>query len=157
MGRQIVTDLAMVVRSASYALQFDGCGCHSFICTRYIYIDRRVTVEASYAPTYIHALYKQAMASLPVIDFSSLDRQANAVQLTQAMETIGFVYLDNVPGYDREVESKLHKAAEWFFSKPLEEKITVSSKNWNKDSSGVYRGYVPINQSLTKLSCAGCW
>ena len=85
------------------------------------------------------------MASLPVIDFSSLDRQANAVQLTQAMETIGFVYLDNVPGYNREVESKLHKAAEWFFSKPLEEKITVSSKNWNKDSSGVYRGYVPIN------------
>ena len=85
------------------------------------------------------------MASLPVIDLSNPDRQATAKQLTQAMETVGFVYLDNVPGYNKEVEGKLHKAAEWFFSKPLEEKITVSSKNWNKDSSGVYRGYVPIN------------
>lgn len=85
------------------------------------------------------------MASLPVIDFSNPHRQATAAQLTKAMETVGFVYLDNVPGYNKEVEGKLHKAAEWFFSKPLEEKLTVSSKKWNKNSSGVYRGYVPIN------------
>ena len=85
------------------------------------------------------------MANIPVIDFSDPDRQANAKRLTEAMETVGFVYLDNVPGYNKEVESKLHKAASWFFSKPLEEKILLSSKNWNKDSSGVYRGYVPIN------------
>ena len=85
------------------------------------------------------------MATLPVIDFSDPDRQANAKKLTEAMETVGFVYLDNVPGYSKEVEEKLHKAATWFFSKPLDEKRTVSSKNWNPDSTGVYRGYVPIN------------
>lgn len=85
------------------------------------------------------------MASLPVIDFSKSDRHANAKQLTEAMEKVGFVYLDNVPGYNKEVESKLHAAAEWFFCKPLEEKLTLSNKNWNKDSSRVYRGYVPIN------------
>ena len=80
-----------------------------------------------------------------MIDFSHPDRQANARELTKIMESVGFVYLDNVPGYSREVETKLHEAAAWFFSKPLEDKIAVSPKNWNKDSSGVYRGYVPIN------------
>lgn len=85
------------------------------------------------------------MASLPVIDLSCSDRQANAKQLTKAMETVGFVYLDNVTGYNKEIEEKLHKAAEWFFRKPRDEKIKASSKNWNKDSEGVYRGYVPIN------------
>ena len=85
------------------------------------------------------------MATLPVIDFPNPDRVANAKKLMGAMETVGFVYLDNVPGYDKEVEKSLHKAATWFFSKSLEEKITTSSKNWNKASSGVYRGYVPIN------------
>ena len=85
------------------------------------------------------------MASLPVIDLSNSDRQANAKQLVQAMETVGFVYLDNVPGYNIEIEENLLKAAKWFFAKSLDEKIAVSSKNWNKESSGVYRGYVPIN------------
>ena len=85
------------------------------------------------------------MESLPVVDFSNPDRQAKAKELTRIMESVGFVYLDNVPGYNKEVEAKLHEAAAWFFSKPLEEKIAVSPKNWNKDSSGVYRGYVPIN------------
>ena len=85
------------------------------------------------------------MASLPVVDFSNPDRQANAKQLTEAMESVGFLYLDNVAGYNKDIEEKLHKAAEWFFKKPLGEKIKVSSKNWNKDAQGVYRGYVPIN------------
>ena len=80
-----------------------------------------------------------------MIDFSNPDRQAKAKKLTRIMESVGFVYLDNVPGYNKEVEAKLHEAAAWFFSKPLEEKIALSLKNWNKDSSGVYRGYVPIN------------
>lgn len=85
------------------------------------------------------------MATLPVIDLSNPDRQANAKQLTEAMETVGFVYLDNVPGYNKEIEKGLHKATSWFFSKSLEEKKRVSSKNWNPDSAGVYRGYVPIS------------
>ncbi len=83
--------------------------------------------------------------SVPIIDLSSPDREATARKLVQAMETVGFVYLDNVPGFDRSVEERLHKAASWFFSQSLEEKLTVSSKNWNKDAAGVYRGYIPIN------------
>ncbi len=83
--------------------------------------------------------------SVPVIDFSNPDRDANSKLLMQAMETVGFVYLDNVPGFNRDVEEKLLQASKWFFAKPLEEKITVSCKNWNKDATGVYRGYIPIN------------
>lgn len=68
------------------------------------------------------------------------------------MESVGFVYLDNVPGCNKEVEAQLHEAATcFFFSKPLEEKIVVSPKNWNKDSPGVYRGYVPINLDQSHL------
>ena len=82
---------------------------------------------------------------LSVIDLSSSDRLGNAKKLTEAMETVGFVYLDNVPGFDKEAEKNLHKAAEWFFSRPLEEKKLVSPKKWNKHAKGVYRGYVPIS------------
>ena len=83
--------------------------------------------------------------SIPVIDFSSPDREANAKRLVAAMETVGFVYLDNVPGYNQEVEEKLLKAAKWFFTKPLAEKLKVSNRQWNKDASSVYRGYIPDN------------
>ena len=86
-----------------------------------------------------------SMEILPVVDFSNPNRQAKAKQLTEAMETVGFVYLDKVPGYSVEVEESLHKAAVWFFSKTLSEKLTVSSRNWNPKALGVYRGYVPIN------------
>ena len=89
----------------------------------------------------------QSMESLPIIDFSSPDRLATGKELTKAMETVGFVYLDNVPGFNKEVEENLHKAASWFFSLSLDEKLRVSPKKWNPDAKGVYRGYVPINEA----------
>ena len=82
---------------------------------------------------------------LAVIDFSNPDRQANAKQLTEAMETVGFVYLDNVPGYNKEAEASLLEATDWFFSLPIEQKLRLSPKRWNKEAAGVYRGYIPIN------------
>ena len=69
----------------------------------------------------------------------------------KAMETVGFVYLDNVPGFNKEVEENLHKAASWFFSLSLDEKLRVSPKKWNPDAKGVYRGYVPINEAEDHL------
>ena len=85
------------------------------------------------------------MDSLPVINLFSSDRQDTAKRLVQAMETAGFVYLDNVPGFDKDAEEALLKAATWFFSQPLEEKLRCSPKRWNDAALGVYRGYVPIN------------
>ena len=93
----------------------------------------------------------RTIMSLPIIDFSSPNRLATAKMLTEAMETVGFVYLDNVPGFNKEVEEKLHKAANWFFSLPLDEKLRLSPKNWNPDAEGVYRGYVPISEADNHL------
>lgn len=85
--------------------------------------------------------------SVPVIDFSGTDRSATAKKLVEAMETVGFVYLDNVPGYNAETEKAVYEAAKWFFNLPVEEKMKLSSKRWNKDARGVYRGYVPMDPS----------
>ena len=86
-----------------------------------------------------------SMDSLPIIDLSNSDRVDNAKRLVQAMETAGFVYLDNVPGFDRVAEETLLKAATWFFSQSLEEKLRCSPKRWNDTAPGVYRGYVPLD------------
>jgi len=50
-----------------------------------------------------------AMESLPVIDFPNPDRHELTKELTKAMEVVGFVYLDNVPGYNKEVEESCTK------------------------------------------------
>ena len=85
------------------------------------------------------------MDSLPIVNLSNSDRQDTAKRLVQAMETAGFVYLDNVPGFDRDAEETLLKATSWFFSQPLEEKLRCSPKRWNDAATGVFRGYVPID------------
>lgn len=72
--------------------------------------------------------------SLPIIDMSNPDRQETARKLTKTMETEGFVYLDNVPGFNKQVETELLEAAQRFFSLPLEEKLRYSTKKWNKDA-----------------------
>ena len=83
--------------------------------------------------------------NLPIVDFAKADRHANAQHLAEAMKTVGFVYLDNVPGYNREVEANLHKATDWFFSLPIDKKLRLSPKKWNKEADCLYRGYVPVN------------
>lgn len=85
------------------------------------------------------------MDSIPIIDFSDSDREKNAKLLVKAFETVGFVYLDNVPGYSNVLEGRLLDACKWFFSLPLEEKLKLSPKKWNSEAQGVYRGYVPIS------------
>ena len=89
--------------------------------------------------------------SLPIVDFSNADRRANAQHLAEAMRTVGFVYLDNVPDYDKEVEATLHKAINWFFSLPLDKKLCLSPRKWNKDAECVYRGYIPMNVAEGQL------
>lgn len=86
-----------------------------------------------------------SMESLPVIDFSKPDREATSKELVKAMETVGFLYLDNVPGYDKNVEDKLLEVSEWFFSLTLEEKLKLSTQKWYDKSKSLYRGYCPIN------------
>lgn len=80
--------------------------------------------------------------SLPVVDLSSPDRLGNARAIVHAMETIGFLVLDNIPGYD---EQKLLEATRWFFDLPLERRMRVSRKKWNEHAKNLYRGYFPVD------------
>ena len=91
-------------------------------------------------------------SSLPVIDMSSPNREETARKVVKAMETVGFAYLDNIQGYNKEVEAELLKASQKFFSLPLEEKLQYSPKIWNDKGKGnLYRGYCPINVAHNSL------
>lgn len=83
---------------------------------------------------------------LPIIDMSSPDRQEKAEMLVRAMETVGFAYLDNVPGYNKDKEAELLEAVQRFYSWPLEKRLRYAPKRWNKESEGnLYKGYCPCN------------
>ena len=82
---------------------------------------------------------------LPIIDLSVVSSNCN--KLTKGMESVGFVYFDNVPGYSKDMECELLESTKWFYSLPLENKLLLSPKNWNRDAHCVYRGYVPIDIS----------
>lgn len=71
---------------------------------------------------------------IPVIDFSSQDRQEKARQIVNAMETIGFLFLDKVPGHD---EDELGKWVEWFWSFSEEKKMKIARRRYNPSNKHV--------------------
>lgn len=88
---------------------------------------------------------KQDNSGLPIIDMSAPNRLETARMLIKAMETIGFVYLDNIPGYNQDKERELLEIAQQFFSLPLKDKLQYSPKRWNKEGKGgLYKGYTPF-------------
>ena len=89
------------------------------------------------------------MASIPVIDFSSADRAKTAREIVQAMETVGFLYLDNIPGYDKNYEEELLRYTKWFFTFPLEKKLQLATKKYNKSSKQQYRGYFGLDENYS--------
>lgn len=72
--------------------------------------------------------------AIPVIDFSSPDRREKARQIVTAMETIGFLFLDKVPGHD---EDELRKWVDWFWSFSYEKKMTIARKRYNPENKHV--------------------
>jgi isopenicillin N synthase-like dioxygenase len=87
---------------------------------------------------------------LPIIDLAKARDQAQrlavARQLVHALETVGFLFLDNVEGFDSE---RLLSNARWFFNLRDDQKLQVSRKLWNVDSQNHYRGTIMID----KCSC----
>ncbi|XP_062504312.1 isopenicillin N synthase-like [Corticium candelabrum] len=83
------------------------------------------------------------MASLPVVDLSCDDRKASS-KVVEAMQTVGFVLLENVPHFD---EKLVFNATEWFFNLSDETKFCVTRKKWNKRAKSVYRGYFPVDDT----------
>lgn len=98
------------------------------------------------------AISTMASSGLSIIDMSSPNRQEKAEKLVKAMETIGFAYLDNVPGFNKKVEAELFKVVKRFYSLPLEERLQYAPKRWNKDSKGgLYKGYCPVDKTNKQL------
>jgi isopenicillin N synthase-like dioxygenase len=71
---------------------------------------------------------------LPVIDFSSPDRLKKAQEIVRAMETVGFLFLDKVPGHDERV---LRKWVDWFWSLSKEKKMKIARKRYNPTNKHV--------------------
>lgn len=89
------------------------------------------------------------MESLPAVDFSSPDIKGTASRIVHIMETVGFLYLDNVPDYNVQVEEELLEAHKWFFSFPLEKKMRVARYLYNKQSGNFYRGYFGLDKDYS--------
>ncbi|KAK7489015.1 hypothetical protein BaRGS_00019676 [Batillaria attramentaria] len=85
--------------------------------------------------------------TLPAIDMGKARdpdlRREVARQLVHALETVGFVFIENVVGF--EPHTLLDKAR-WFFSLPDAQKQEVARKLWNPLSKNHYRGYFPLQE-----------
>ena len=78
---------------------------------------------------------------LPIIDLARTDREALGKEVVNALETSGFLFIDNVKGLEFD---KLYESCKWFFNQPVEIKNAIMRNHWNKDNSNVYRGYFPV-------------
>ena len=87
-------------------------------------------------------------SSIPTVDISRAksDRQETATQLVRALEDVGFLFLDNVEGFDPD---ELYRATVRFFNLPEERKKDVSTVTWNPKSKHVYRGYFPAEEGAS--------
>ena len=94
---------------------------------------------------YIESFESVSEKKLPlaVVDMSEATSNPAKVafQIINALETVGFMYLKNVPQFDDE---QLLQLTHWFFDLPVSHKRNVTRKNWREDSNQIYRGYFPV-------------
>ncbi|XP_069132125.1 uncharacterized protein [Argopecten irradians] len=88
------------------------------------------------------------MNTIPVVDLSRFGtHQAEEASIVvKGLEKVGFLYVDNVDGYN---SAKLEECCKWFFGQPTEVKDPITKKIWNKNNRNVYRGYFPIIENQT--------
>ncbi len=73
--------------------------------------------------------------SLPVVDYSLQDRSEQARRIVEIMENLGFLFLENIPGYD---EDELRWCQEFFFDvMPPEKKLQLARVMYNPESKQV--------------------
>ena len=89
------------------------------------------------------------MDTLPIVDFSSTDTEGTASRIVHIMETVGFLYLDNVPGYNLEEEAELLEINKWFFNLPKERRLKVARYLYNKNNKVFYRGYFGLDKDYS--------
>ena len=72
-------------------------------------------------------------SSLPVIDYSLKDREAQAKRVVDIMSSLGFLFLENVPGYS---EDDLRWCVDFFFKEmPAEKKMQVARIKYNPQNT----------------------
>ena len=84
---------------------------------------------------------KENPYELAAIDINSPDKEATIAQLMEQMSKVGFMLIDNVPGF---AEDELLKAVKAFHNIPLEMKMKLALKFFNNETKNVYRGYFPL-------------
>ena len=81
--------------------------------------------------------------ALPIIDLSKskTHREELAKQMIDALENIGFLYIDNVEGINFD---KMFQCCKWLFDKPMEYKRRIMRNIWAPENKNIYRGYFPV-------------
>ncbi|XP_046566875.1 2-oxoglutarate-dependent dioxygenase 33-like [Haliotis rubra] len=84
-------------------------------------------------------------SELPVVDLKKARDKTHRLQvareLVRALETVGFLYIDNAPGVDLET---LLKNCDTFFALSSAEKHMMAKHKWNPLNKNKYRGYFPL-------------
>lgn len=83
---------------------------------------------------------KLPLATIDVIE-ARKNPDAAAAKLGVAMAEVGFIYLVNIPGFKPD---ELYEASAWFFALPLETKMKLAKKVFQKENKNSYRGYFPL-------------
>lgn len=74
-------------------------------------------------------------SSLPVIDYGERDRASQARRIVNIMSSLGFLFLENVPGYS---EDDLRWCVNFFFQEmPADKKLQVARIMYNPESKQV--------------------
>ena len=92
-----------------------------------------------------------------MLDYSEADRNSKARQVVAAMETVGFMLLENVPGYS---EDDLRWCQEFFFDvMPPEKKLEVARVKYNPANKHVVSDIhtVPIPNIVGLVMFHACY
>ncbi len=76
------------------------------------------------------------MDSLPVLNYGVSDRETLTSQIKDVMGDIGFLYVENIPGYD---EEELRWCVDFFFGLTEEKRMELARKLYNPKNSNVRR------------------
>ncbi|MDA1284179.1 MAG: 2-oxoglutarate and iron-dependent oxygenase domain-containing protein [Proteobacteria bacterium] len=87
---------------------------------------------------------------IPKIDLTNLiahgvnlpEAQNTIQKIKKASEEVGFFTVTN-HGVSSQSIDKITTTARSFFHLPLDKKLTIAPKKWNKNTDTVYRGYFP--------------
>ncbi len=76
------------------------------------------------------------MDSLPILNYGNTPREILTARITEVMGDLGFLILENVPGY---YEDDLRWCVDFFFGLSLEKRMETAKKKYNPKNKHVCR------------------